>query len=133
MLDAVETPVADWRGYSMNYQPVKGGLVATDAEIEQAANVEWLDILSGMWEAIGKPIDEKRLQKYARELHSIPLGLLEKAVSRAIRNGGDYMVVPTISAIWGALRKELKNPYDIDEAIERWCEAQYQSMIVRFE
>lgn len=132
--DDLETPVPEWRGYTLtNNQPVKGGLVRTDAEIEQDAYLEWTDVLIGMWEAIGKPLDEKRLAKYAKELKDIPLGLLEKAISRAIRNGGDYQVVPTISAIWGALRKELGNPYDIDEAIERWREAKYQSIIVRFE
>jgi len=68
MLDVTDTPVAEWRGYTMNYQPVKGGLVATDEDIEQAANMEWLGVLAGMWEAIGKPLDERRLQKYAKEL-----------------------------------------------------------------
>ena len=128
-----DVPVPEWRGYTMNYQPVKGKPTPTDIEIEQCANVEWLETLSGMWEAIGKPLDEKRLQKYAKELNGIPLGLLEKAVSRAIRNSGDYQVIPTISAIWGALRRELGNPYDIDQAIERWIETQYQSSVKRFE
>lgn len=134
MLDVIDTdtPVAEWRGYTMNYQPVKGGLVVTEAEIEQAASAEWLGVLAGMWEAIGKPLDEKRLKKYAKELQGIPLGLLERAVSLAIRNSGDYQVVPTIAAVWGAVRKELGKPYDIDVAIERWCEAQYESKVVRF-
>jgi len=127
------TPVLEWRGYTMNYQSVKEKPVPTDTEIEQCAKMEWLEVLSGMWEAIGKPLDEKRLQKYAKELNGIPLGLLEKAVNRAIRNSGDYQVVPTISAIWGALRRELGNPYDIDVAIERWVEKQYQPIIYRFE
>lgn len=125
--------VPEWRGYTMNYQPVKGKPTSTEIEIEQCAKMEWLEVLSGMWEAIGKPLDEKRLQKYVKELNGIPLGLLEKAVSRAIRNSGDYQVVPTISAIWGALRKELGNPYDIDRAIERWVETQHQSIVKRFE
>ena len=132
-LEIEETPVAEWRGYNLNRQPVKGSLVPTDAEIEQVAGQEWLDVLTGMWEAIGKPLDEKRLQKYAKELNGIPLGLLEKAISRAIRNSGDYIVVPTISAIWNALRKELGNPYNIDEAISRWCEVKYQACVRRFE
>jgi len=92
----------------MNYQSVKEKPVPTDTEIEQCAKMEWLEVLSGMWEAIGKPLDEKRLQKYAKELNGIPLGLLEKAVNRAIRNSGDYQVVPTISAIWGRFAANLE-------------------------
>ena len=128
-----DVPVPEWRGYTMNYQPVKFKPVPTDVEIERCAKVEWLEILSGMWEAIGKPLDEKRLRKYAKELSGIPLGLLDKAVSKAIRNSGDYQVVPTISAVWKAVRHELGNPYDIDEAIERWMETRYQSAVYRFE
>lgn len=129
----LDTPVAEWRGYEINHQPVKGGLVVTEAESDQAANVEWVDLLTGMWDAIGKPLDEKRLHKYVKELSWIPMGLLERAVSRAIRTSGDYLVVPTIAAIWNAVRKELKNPLDLDEAIERWCETQYQAAVRRFE
>lgn len=128
-----DIPVPEWRGYTMNYQRVKDKPIPTDIEIELCAKTERVKILSEMWDAIGKPLDEKRLQKYAKELKGIPLGLLEKAVSRAIRNSGDYQVVPTISAVWKAVRHELGNPYDIDEAIERWMETRYQSAVYRFE
>lgn len=91
-----------------------------EKEIDAAAYVEWLGVLAGMWDAIGKSLDERRLEKYAKELSYIPLGLLEKSVSRAMRNNGEYQVVPTIGAIHQALKNELGNPRDVDEAIDQW-------------
>ncbi len=134
MLNEIDTPVSDWH-YSNPYdcKPANTQVPKTEEGIEQAASVEWLDVLSGMWEAIGKPLDEKRLNKYAKELSTIPLGLLERAVSRAIRNNGEYQVVPTIAAIWKAARVELRNPLDIDSAIERWVVNMYESGVRRFE
>lgn len=127
-----ENPVPDWRGYKIEHKKAREKPVPTDAEIDQLAYVEWLEVLAGLWEAVGKPIDEKRLRKYTKELSRIPLGLLERAVSRTIRDGSEYQVVPTIGSIWKALRKELANPSDIDVVIERWIEEKYQLILKKF-
>ncbi len=104
----------------------------SDEEIDGKAYVDYLGVLADMWDAVGKPLDERRLNKYMAELRDIPLGLLQKAVSRALRNAGDYHVVPTIGAIYAAVRKELGNPQDLDEAVDRWCAAKFERSIVRF-
>src|SRR5690349_3264479 len=101
---------------------VSGMAPISDGQITQMATDEWVSVLMSMWEAIGKDVDEKRLTIYAKQFSIVPLGLLEKAVGRAIRNNGNYLTVPTVGALWDALRRELGNPRDIDQAIEQWCE-----------
>jgi len=97
------------------------------------AALEWSEILEKMWTMIGKPVDEKRLGFYIDELGDIPIGLLEKAVSRAVRNNGQYMTVPSVGAIWNALRAELGNPSgDILEAVEQWAASSFSRCVVRF-
>ena len=107
----------------------------TDEEIRASADSEWLGLLREMWEAIGKPVDEKRLLVYARQLGIVPFGLLEKSVARAIRTNGQYQTVPTVGAIWDAVRKELDTApaLDIANAIANWVEASFESCIVRFQ
>ena len=40
--------------------------------------------------------------------------------------------MPTIGAVWAALKKELHNPLDLERDIEYWCEGRYQNMFPRF-
>jgi hypothetical protein len=93
---------------------------ASDDEVNAAARAEWLMVLVEMWDAIGKDATPERLGLYERQLANIPLGLLLPAVSRAIRENGSYQTVPTVGAIWTAVKKELKNPSDLDSGLERW-------------
>lgn len=92
---------------------------------------EWLDILKGMWEAIGKPVDERRLQEYARHFKEIPMELLRDSVDRAIRDNGVYQTIPTVGALWEAVRKILGNPYEIGQAIAEWEQARWNKMLAR--
>lgn len=92
---------------------------------------DWLRILSRLWTAYDKPPDENRLMIYRSELSIVPLGLLEKAVSRTIREH-QFNSVPTIAQVWAAVRKELDNPYDVEMAIREWCDAQWRLVCLRF-
>lgn len=103
----------------------------SDEEINQAAQKEWLEVLVRLWEAVDKPVDVKRLKNYSRELGSVPMGLLEAAVSRCIREN-TYTNVPSVGKVWEAVRKELRNPYDLDAAIETWKESRWQRCFYRF-
>ena len=94
----------------------------SEAELEQALADEWNGVLMSLWDAIGKEVDFRRLALYARQLGMVPLGLLEQAVSLAIRDNGSYATVPTVGAIWQALRKVLGNPLDLEVAMLRYCE-----------
>ena len=100
-------------------------------EMNQAALKEWMDVLVRLWDATDKPLDAKRLQNYRRELENVPMGLLEKAVSRCIREN-TYNNIPSVGKVWEAVRKELGNPFDIDAAIERWIESRWQACFYRF-
>lgn len=93
-----------------------------DESIQKAAYEEWLGVLVSMWDAVDKDVDEKRLMYYAKEFESIPLGLLENSVKRAIRNNGKYLSVPSVGAIWDAIRKETgEHPnMDILEVVQLW-------------
>ena len=102
-----------------------------ETEIYSAARAEWLGVLSQMWDAVGKPTDTARLIIYERQLRDVPLGLLEKAVARSIRNNGNYQNVPTISAIWAAIKKEVGDPYDVDTALEIWSDSEWDKIIIR--
>jgi len=122
-------PVANWRGYNIGLTQRAEPQAVKD--FGNQASAEWLGVLSSMWDAIGKPLDEKRLAQYARMLKSVPLGLLDEAVNLAVRNNGQYQSVPTIGAIWDAIRKILGNPLDVDIALERWIDRNLT--MVRFE
>ena len=104
----------------------------TDGEIEIAAQTEWLEVLVRMWDAVDKKVDAKRLKQYRRELESLPLGLLDLAVSRCIREN-TFTSVPSVGKIWEAVRKELGNPFDLDAAIETWQKKRWQSCFNRCE
>ena len=93
----------------------------SDETIYQAAMEEWLGVLAQLWTAIGKPIDAERLELYGRLLEGVPLGLLERAVQRVLRENA-LPVVPPPGAVWRALREELGNPSDIHAAIQAWCD-----------
>lgn len=92
----------------------------------------WVGELARLWEAIGKPLDADRLAIYQRELSGIPLGLLEKTISRVIREN-TYSNVPPVGAIWQALRAELGHPRDVMDAIEQWCAEELSKCFVRFD
>ena len=89
-------------------------------------------MLARLWEAIDKPIDADRLQVYRRELGIIPLGLLEKAVSRCIREN-TWLTVPPVGKIWEAVRTELGNPFDVNQAILDWEDASWRRCTYKFE
>jgi hypothetical protein len=91
----------------------------SDKEIHDAAMEEWMGVLASMWELIGKPVDPVRLRIYGRNLSSIPLGLLERAIDRVFRENV-YQTVPVPGIIWEAVKKELGNPYDLEGQLERW-------------
>ena len=99
----------------------------SDEKIHQAAMEEWLGVLAQLWTAIGKPIDAERLELYGRHLKGVPLGLLERAVKRVLRENV-YLVVPPPGVVWAALREELGNPRDLNAAIEAWLEALWRKI-----
>jgi hypothetical protein len=95
----------------------------TDQEIYQMAYADWMAVLSRLWKAANRPVDAEQLQIYIQELGEVPLGLLQKAISRAMQEN-QYSNVPTIGKVWEAVRRELGNPYDVRLAINEWTLAQ---------
>jgi hypothetical protein len=81
---------------------------------------EWLGVLADLWTAAGKPLEADRLQVYRRSLEDVPLGLLELAVQRVIRENV-YHVVPLPGVVWVAVRRELGEPWDVRMALEDWA------------
>lgn len=108
-----------------------------DERIQKEACKEWLDCLVKMWDAVDKDVDEKRLAIYVEQFQEIPLGLLEIAVSRAIRNNGSYMSVPSVGALWQAIKQETGDLTHIDviEAVRLWSareDAMFETRLYRF-
>ena len=104
----------------------------SDEQIYQAALEEWLGVLAQLWTAIGKSIDADRLDVYGKSLSGVPLGLLELAVARVIRENV-YSVVPLPGVVWKAVEKELGDPWDVRAAIENWKEEKWARVVYRFE
>jgi len=104
----------------------------TDEEIRELAAMDWLGVMAKLWSVFGKPLDPDALTIYQEMLDGVPLGLLEKAIRRVVREH-KYNSVPTVAEVWTAVRKELGNPEDVDQAIESWVNAQFKSAVYRFE
>jgi hypothetical protein len=58
---------------------------------------------------------------HQRALEDVPLGLVECAVARVVREN-EYSIVPPPGVVWAAVRKEMGDPYDARAAIEGWKE-----------
>jgi len=97
----------------------------SDEQIHQAALEEWLGVLAELWTALGKPLDAERLRVYQVAMESVPLGLLELAVRRVIREN-TYQVVPLPGAVWAAVHSELGNPRQVTTAIETWVDERWR-------
>jgi len=85
---------------------------------------EWLAVLTELWTAVGKPVNPRRLELYQRSLAEVPLGLLELAVRRVIREN-TFNVIPVPAVVWAAVRKELGYPDNVEAAIEAWVEKRW--------
>ena len=92
---------------------------------------EWLAVLSGLWTSVEKPIDPDRLEVYQKTLEEVPLGLLELAVKRVIRENA-YQVVPVPGVIWEAVKREFGNPIDVKMAIEIWLDEKWYRLINKY-
>lgn len=108
--------------------------ISLEVDSYKVAIDEWIAALVRMWDAVDKPVDDKRLSVYAEEFKDIPFGLLEKAVGRAIRNNGVYSTVPTVGALWAAIRKEAGDfpNMDVMEVVALWEQEKYERIIYRF-
>jgi hypothetical protein len=82
---------------------------------------EWMEILTDLWSAFDKPVDQKRFNLYVRNLSFIPLGLLKKVIPLAIQQQRKYNLVPTVGNVIAALEQTLGDPPVLLEAIEEWC------------
>ncbi|MCX6983175.1 MAG: hypothetical protein NT118_00300 [Lentisphaerae bacterium] len=76
-------------------------------------------MLAELWTAAGKPLEADRLKVYRQSLGEVPLGVLELAVRRVIRENV-YHVVPLPGVVWAAVRRELGDPWDVRLAMEDW-------------
>lgn len=119
-LDQAKNDSANWYvlAETRDGKPMYRRMMA-EQETIQAAREEWLEVLAQLWIAYDKEIDPERLGLYQRQFGSVPLGLLQDGVDRAIREH-TYNSVPTVADVWRAIRAALGNPRDLDAAIRSW-------------
>lgn len=112
-------------------QPAKD---MSETEIYQAATQDWLRVLARLWTAVGKTPEPARLKVYQDELGDIPIGVLEKAVSRCMRQH-QYSNVPTIGDLWAAINTELgAGPFaPVEDAVADWEQRRWHEIAVRLE
>ena len=84
----------------------------TDEQIHKIAYREWLDVLSQLWEATGKPVNEKQLAVYAKQLGHVSMVVLEDVISTLLREH-TWNNVPTIGEIWKCIRERHGDPEDL--------------------
>ena len=107
-------------------------------EAQTAAMDEWMAVLAQLWDAYDKPLDPSRLKIYRRSLAIVPLGLLEQAIDRVIREQ-DFNTIPPLGKVWQAVREELKlaglhvEVVGIEDAIMGWIDQRLERCTVRFE
>lgn len=102
----------------------------SEADIRQALTHDWLDVLSGLWTAFGKTLDADMLLAYQRQLGAVPIGLLELAVGRCVREHR-YATVPTVHEVWSAVGRELGDPPDVLLAIQAWQDERWARVAFR--
>ncbi len=102
------------------------------AKAFESMRKEWYLVLSDLWTAFGKPVDQKRMQVYARQMNFIPLGLLEKSISIAIQKQSKYNIVPTVGSVIEALKQILGDPFDLTQAIEEWADQGFKKCAFSF-
>jgi hypothetical protein len=117
----------EWNGDNPMYRRVM-----SESECDQAALEDWLEVLSRLWVAYDKPLDPVRLVLYQNMLGKLPTGLLELAIEQTVRNHGKYNNVPTVGEVWDAVRVVLRNPYNLDQAIEDWSAQKFEHCVHRF-
>jgi hypothetical protein len=100
----------------------------TDEQIHQAAVVDWTGVLSQLWAAIGKPVNQSQLKVYKKQLGDLPLAALEAVVSGLLKEH-TYNTVPTLAEVWSMVRK-IYNTDDPEEITRRISE---NLVIYRFE
>lgn len=115
-----------WNGETPIYRRVMN-----DQAIRRTYMEAWVEQVASLWDAIGKPVDERRLNLYCKQLEIVPLELLENGIAYAIRNN-TYNTVPTVGLIWEGIRKEmiplnLRPGMDIAEMIEVWLERKFKA------
>lgn len=114
-----EAKIAEMRLALKKNPPDMSEKLGADQEPYRVALAEWVGVLAQLWTGIGKTPEPDRLKIYQTQLAAVPLGLLELAVSRVMREN-TWSVVPPVGAIWQAIRKELGNPYNLETALEEW-------------
>ena len=99
--------------------------------VDQEMMDEWVQEVSRLWVAFQKRPSAEELNLYCDELAMIPLGLLRKTISRAIRDH-KYSGVPNLHDVWSALRTELGGVLDIKQSIADWIDRGWDRVVVRF-
>ncbi len=122
---------------TVDYQTAIDDEDVNEAEGYRIAMEDWVAEIASLWDVLGKPVDEKRLNQYCKELEIVPFGLLKKGISYAKRNN-TYSNVPPIGAIWEGVRKELAKlnlppGMDVEDAIEKWSDGLFKRAVYRFE
>ena len=96
------------------------------------AKKDWLTVLSDLWTAYDKKLNPAQMKIYVRQLDFIPIGLLRKAVDRAILEK-KFNTTPSPNEVISALNKELDDPYDLAVAVEDWSRESWKRCVVNFE
>lgn len=88
----------------------------TERDEKPLLHEEWIGVITQLWTSIGKPLDPERLRIYCSQLQQVPIGLLERSITRLMKEN-TWLSVPPIGAIWQAVRHELGDPYDLNIAL----------------
>jgi len=94
-------------------------LFLTNEQAYQLELREWMSVLAQLWTGIGKPLEPERLKIYRDQLKAVPLGLLDLAIARVMREN-TWSNVPAVGVIWQAIRKELGDPHDLIYSLQIW-------------
>lgn len=81
----------------------------SDADVRKMAYREWVDVLCQIWEAIGKPVNDKQLAVYVKQLGDVPMAILEDVVATLLREH-TWNNVPTLGEIWACIRERHGEP-----------------------
>ena len=96
----MQTMCEEFMGKCLNGEQPK-----SNETIYKMAYHDWVNVLTQLWSAIGKPVNDKQLKVYIKQLSDVPMGTLDAIVATVLKEH-KYNTVPMLAEIWAVMKRD---------------------------